>query len=75
MISDLFDLLSFLDKKKLYYVLSRTCDGSVLVTVTLVGMRIEIYWFKDKHIEYSIFRGNEDVSRNTDKLIELLENE
>ena len=74
MISNLFGLLSFLDKKKLYYVLSRTSDDCVLVTVTIVGARIEIYCFED-HIEFSLFRGNEDVSRDVEKLIEILENE
>lgn len=43
-----------------------------MVTVTLVGERIEIDVFEDGHIEYSRFRGNEDVEDGVSSLDLLL---
>lgn len=59
--SIIFTLLRALETKKLYYVLSRHRDDSIMITVTDVGKRVEIDVFEDNHIEYSIFSGTEDV--------------
>lgn len=57
----LFDLLSKLDNAKIAYALSRQRLESVLVSITVVGQRIEIDVFEDGHMEISRFLGNEDV--------------
>lgn len=43
-----------------------------MITVTVVGERIEIDVFEDGHIEYSRFRGNEDVEIDVPLLEALL---
>ncbi|RQH04206.1 hypothetical protein [Paraburkholderia dinghuensis] len=57
----LFDLLDRLDAAKIHYALERNRPESVLVSVTIVGQRIEIDVFRDGHMEISRFVGHEDV--------------
>ena len=57
----LFDLLTKLDAAKIAYVLSRHRPESVLISVTVVGQRIEVDVFEDGHMEISRFIGHEDV--------------
>lgn len=57
----LYDLLDRLDKAKIHYSLSRHRTGSVLISVTVVGQRIEIDVFDDGHLEVSRFVGHEDI--------------
>lgn len=57
----LYDLLDKLDEAKIHYSLSRHRTGSVLVSVTVVGQRIEIDVFGDGHLEVSRFVGHEDI--------------
>lgn len=42
-------------------MLSRHRPDSVLVSMTLVGERVEVDVFDDGHFEVSRFKGNEDV--------------
>lgn len=46
-----------------------------MVTATLVGERIEIDMFEDRHIEYSRFHGSEDVEDNVTLLEALFREE
>ena len=39
-------------------------EDSIMVSFTLVGMRIELDFFED-HVEFSFFKGNEDVETDT----------
>lgn len=55
----LFELLNDLDQKGVYYSLSRHRSDTVLVSVTLVGRRVEIDVFDDGHMEVSVFDGSE----------------
>lgn len=57
----LYDLLDKLDDAKIHYSLSRHRSGTVLVSVTVVGQRLEIDVFSDGHIEVSRFIGQEDI--------------
>jgi hypothetical protein len=57
----LFALLTKLDDAKVAYALSRHRPDSVLVSITVVGQRIEVDVFDDGHMEISRFLGNEDV--------------
>jgi len=57
----LFSLLSELEAAKIHFTLARHRPDTVLVTLTLVGERVEIDVFDDGHMEVSRFRGNEDV--------------
>ncbi|SMG45157.1 hypothetical protein [Paraburkholderia susongensis] len=57
----LYGLLDRLDAAKIHYSLSRQRPGTVLVSVTVVGQRIEIDVFNDGHMEVSRFVGHEDI--------------
>jgi hypothetical protein len=57
----LYDLLTSLESAKIHFTLSRYRPDSVLVSLTLVGERVEVDVFDDGHIEVSRFKGNEDV--------------
>ncbi|MFM0322774.1 hypothetical protein [Caballeronia glebae] len=57
----LFELLQKLDSARIAYALGRHRPESVLVSVTVVGQRIEIDVFNDGHMEVSRFVGNEDI--------------
>lgn len=57
----LYDLLDKFDDAKIHYSLSRHRPGSVLVSATVVGQRIEIDVFGDGHMEVSRFIGHEDI--------------
>ena len=69
----LYQLLQFLDRVQARYVLSRHRDDTVMVTVTLVGQRIEIEIFEDEHIEFSRFSGDESVESRETEIEQLLE--
>ncbi|WP_175953106.1 hypothetical protein [Burkholderia sp. BCC0405] len=57
----IFGLLTKLDGARVAYALSRHRPDSILVSVTVVGQRIEIDVFDDGHMEISRFLGNEDI--------------
>ncbi|KWF62976.1 hypothetical protein [Burkholderia pseudomultivorans] len=57
----IFDLLTKLDGAHLAYALSRHRPDSILVSVTVVGQRVEIDVFDDGHMEVSRFVGNENI--------------
>jgi hypothetical protein len=57
----LYDLLLRLEDANIPFTLSRNRSDSLLVTLTLVGERVEIDVFEDGHMEVSRFKGSEDV--------------
>lgn len=58
---ELYRVIGLLEQEGVHFRLDRHRDDSIMITVTLVGERIEIDVFEDGHIEYSRFRGNEDL--------------
>ena len=58
---ELYRVIHLLEREGIHYRRDRHRDDSILITATLVGERIEIDVFEDGHVEYSRFRGNEDV--------------
>lgn len=61
MSNTLFDLLEKLDSAKVHYSISRHRPDTVLVSVAVIGQRIEIDVFRDGHVEISRFIGHEDI--------------
>jgi hypothetical protein len=57
----LFALLSKLESARIHFTVSRHRPDSILVSLTLVGERVEIDVFDDWHMEVSQFRGAEDI--------------
>lgn len=67
-----FDLLNELDAGRIHYVLSRHQPGSIMITVTLVGERVEVVVFEDEQVHMSRFRGTEAVEGGADLLKQLI---
>ncbi|MBL8590568.1 MAG: hypothetical protein JNK46_18685 [Methylobacteriaceae bacterium] len=59
-VKDLIPFLTRLDDLRVSYTLGRFRPDTIMVTITLVGARVEIDFFDD-HIEYSVFKGDEGV--------------
>jgi hypothetical protein len=72
--NSLFDLLEKLDDAKIHYTLSRNRPDTVLVSVTVVGMRIEIDVFRDGHTEVCVFSGSEEELGDVGLLDEIIHN-
>ncbi len=59
--SPLYDVLRSIEEQGLQCRLDRHRPDTVLVTVTIVGERLEIDVFDDGHVEVSRFTGTEAV--------------
>jgi len=57
----LYSLLRRLEDAKIHFTLGRYREDTVLVTLTLVGERVEVDVFEDGHMEVSRFPGSEDI--------------
>jgi hypothetical protein len=68
----LYELLERLDAARWHYTLHRTQADQVMIWVTLVGQRIEIYVSAEGDVGYSIFTGSEDVEIDLAALLDLL---
>ena len=69
---ELYRVIRLLEREGVHYSLLRHRDDSIMITATLVGERIEIDVFEDGHVEYSRFRGTEDVEDDIPLLEALL---
>jgi hypothetical protein len=54
-------LLRDLEAASIHFTLGRYREDTVLVTLTLVGERVEVDVFDDGHMEVSRFPGSEDI--------------
>ncbi|MGH7966573.1 MAG: hypothetical protein ACRERD_32885 [Candidatus Binatia bacterium] len=57
----LFELLSALESARIHFTVARHRPDTVLVTLTLVGERVEVDVFEDGHMEVSRFPGSEAI--------------
>lgn len=67
-------MLSFLDKlrdKGIHFWIEQQAPDGLMVTFTLVGARVEAV-FTVEEMQYSVFKGNEDVETDVDKLDALI---
>lgn len=69
----LHDLLRRLEVAGISFTLSRNRSDSVLVSLTLVGERIEVDVFEDGHMEVSRFAGSEDIVGGTELVDQLID--
>ena len=60
-LKDLLSFVNFLKGRKISYIIEHTRDDAIMVSFTLVGVRVEVDFFED-HIEYSTFQGDESVA-------------
>jgi len=70
-VRDLLPFLNLLKDHSISYRLDHMRADSVMVTLTLVGFRVEVDFFAD-HIEYSVFSGDERALDDQDRLARLL---
>ena len=57
----LYELLQKLEAAKIHFTLGRHRPDTILVTLTLVGERVEIDVFDDGHMEVARFPGSENI--------------
>lgn len=69
----LFDLLDRLDAAKIHYTLSRNRSDTVLLSITVVGMRVEVDVFRDGHIEVCTFQGTEEPTDDANALEQIID--
>jgi hypothetical protein len=68
----LYDLLRKLEEAKIHFTLGRHREDTVMVTLTLVGERVEVDVFEDGHMEVSRFPGTEDIVGGEELVDELI---
>ena len=68
----LYNLLRKLEEAKIHFTLGRHRGDTVLVTLTLVGERVEVDVFEDGHMEVSRFPGTEDIVGGEELVDELI---
>lgn len=67
----MLEFLDFLEKKNIHYFITRYSPDGLTVTLTLVTIRVEVE-FTVEGIEYSYFRGTEDVLTDEKLLYSLI---
>ena len=69
----LYQLLNRLERVRIHFTLGRYRDDTILVTLTLVGERVEIDVFEDRHMDVSRFRGSEDIVGDWELVQQIIE--
>jgi hypothetical protein len=64
--------LAKLESARIHFTLSRNRPDSILVTMTLVGERVEVDVFDDGHMEVSRFLGTEDILGGQELVAQLI---
>ena len=71
----LFELLSALEHARIHFTLQRHRPDTILVTMTLVGERVEVDVFEDGHMEVSRFKGGEEIVGDSNLVYSLIKSE
>jgi hypothetical protein len=69
----LYSLLRKLEDAHIHFTLTRNREDTVLVTMTLVGERVEVDVFEDGHMEVSRFPGSENIVGGEELVDDLIE--
>jgi hypothetical protein len=67
----MLDFLDFLREKNIHFFITQYSSEGLTVTLTLVGVRVEVEFHVD-HVEYSVFRGSEAVASDEKALHDLI---
>jgi len=73
MAHSLFRLLRKLELARIHFTLDRQRNDTILVTLTVVGERVEIDVFEDGHMAVSRFPGSEDIVGGKELVNEIVE--
>ncbi|MFC3146227.1 hypothetical protein [Piscinibacterium candidicorallinum] len=68
----MYALLARLEANGIHFTIGRHRPDTVMLTLTLVGERVEIDVFEDGRMEVSRFTGNEDVVGDASLVDELV---
>ena len=68
MSNSLFDVLALLDARNISYFIEHNCKDTITIYATLASRRVEIYVHESNEIDFSVFRGKEDVVIGFDAL-------
>jgi hypothetical protein len=69
----LYELLRSLEETSIHFSIARHREDTVLVTLTLVGERVEIDVFEDGRMDVSRFPGSEDIVGHEELVKRLIE--
>jgi hypothetical protein len=67
----MLDFLNFLTEKKIHYFIEHDAPDWLLVTMTLVSVRVEVM-FTVEDMTFSVFKGKEDVIMDEKVLLDLI---
>jgi hypothetical protein len=68
----LFELLCALEHRRIHFTLQRHRPDTILITITLVGERVEVDVFEDGHMKVSRFKGDESIAGGDDLVYKLI---
>lgn len=68
----MLDFLNYLDDKNVHFFIEQNAPDSLRVTLTLVGIRIEAYFFVNE-MWFSLFKGDEGVEVGEEVLRRLID--
>lgn len=68
----LFDLLRELEAASIHYTLGRYREDTILVSLTLVGERVEIDVFEDGDMAVSRFPGDESCAGGSELVTQII---
>jgi len=57
----LYDIIRLLEDKNVHFSIAWDGRDTITIFATLVGKRVEIYVDDYGNVDFSVFRGNEDV--------------
>ena len=57
----IYQVMRFLDKARIPFVITRTREDGLTLIATTIGRRIEIFVDENETVDVSVFTGNEDV--------------
>lgn len=75
MSSAVFETIKALEAAHLHFFIERHRPDTIMLSVTIVGERIEIDIFEDDHLEISRFRGDELIEGGAELLALILKAE
>ncbi len=71
-LKDLLSFVNYLGKARIWYRLEHLRDDALMVSIHMVGMRMEVEFFDD-HVEFTTFSGDESVDRDQGRLFAMLD--
>ena len=72
MSSKLFEVMKLLESRHLPFTIRRATNYDLILTVPLVGKRVEISVDEDDMVDVSVFRGDESVEVGMDAVLKAI---